>query len=803
MSTLFELPRLRADIDLRQVGDGEYVVKIASSSKYFRIGVEEHFLLREIQDGADSVQLKDRFQAEFGDRLSDKDLDAFCDLLRSRKLVVGSVDTGSDEDEEGGSGIDPIGSQSIVFYKVPLVNPDRFLTKLVQKLPWLWTRGFVALAVLAWCLALSIVWTNTTQLGTAFSQAFTWETLLLGWFVVIVCTTIHEFAHGATCKKYGGEVKEMGALFLFFMPCMYCNVSDAWLLPEKSKRLMITAAGGFIDLCLWALAVFVWRITVQDSIINYTAFVVLTVCGTRGLINFNPLLRLDGYYLLSDALEIPNLRKRSLEYWMAHLRWILWGAERPQSELRGRTLLVYGIFTWVFAIIFLDLVVLRLFKFASTEFGMVGVILTGVILVFAMRRVFKGFFASEFVNMVRTRKMRTQGWIFLVVGGIASTYILPVQNYTTGNFEVRPGNRVDITSPVASFIGRIEVRDGQEVKAGDVLLSLHAPDLQTAIDIKEAELRQSQAMLRKLTLGPRPEEIREQEKRVQRLESYLALGKAEYERAENAHQHELRSVMFRTEQLKSEMAFAINAYKHSMNLYKVGALAGAELKAERMQLNRRRSELQQAEADYNRREATGTQAASALLDRREHEVADAESSLMILRLGTRPEEIAAENANLQRIEEQLAYLAHQKCRLVVTAPRDGIVSAARLSEKVGQFAPTGALLCQLEDSSTPTVELAVSEDEALRVEAGQHVYLKARALPFQTFAATVERIAPAAGKAQASTENVVLVHCKLEQSHELLKSGMTGFGRVERGWVTLGASVTRKVLRYVRTEFWW
>ena len=126
-----------------------------------------------------------------------------------------------------------------------------------------------------------------------------------------LATTCHEFAHGLTCKHYGGDVHEVGLLVMFFTPCFYCNVSDAWLIPEKRKRLWITAAGGYCDLCLWALAVFAWRLSDPQGLVNYLAWVVVTVCAARVLFNFNPLLKLDGYYLLSDWLELPNLRQRS------------------------------------------------------------------------------------------------------------------------------------------------------------------------------------------------------------------------------------------------------------------------------------------------------------------------------------------------------------------------------------------------------------------------------------------------------------------------------------------------------------
>src|SRR5205085_248487 len=141
------------------------------------------------------------------------------------------------------------------------------------------------------------------------------------------------------CKHYGGEVHEVGFLLMFFTPCFFCNVSDAWLFRERGKRLLVTFAGGYCDLILWALAVFTWRMTVPGTLPNHVAWVVLTICGGRIFFNFNPLLKLDGYYLLMDATGVPNLQKRSRAAVFGHVRWLLWGAARPAAEERGRFVL--------------------------------------------------------------------------------------------------------------------------------------------------------------------------------------------------------------------------------------------------------------------------------------------------------------------------------------------------------------------------------------------------------------------------------------------------------------------------------
>ena len=143
---------------------------------------------------------------------------------------------------------------------------------------------------------------------------YRFDALVLAWITVLTVTTAHEFAHGLTCKRFGGEVHEIGFLLLYFQPAFYCNVSDAWLFPKKSHRLWVTFAGAYLEIFVWSLATLAWRATEPDTWINFVAMVVMATSGIKSVFNMNPLIKLDGYYLLSDYLEVPNLRQRSTSY---------------------------------------------------------------------------------------------------------------------------------------------------------------------------------------------------------------------------------------------------------------------------------------------------------------------------------------------------------------------------------------------------------------------------------------------------------------------------------------------------------
>ena len=807
-----ELPRIRPDLVIRCTGEGEYVVKCPADGSYFRMGEVEHFLLTQLDGQKSARSVRDAYKERFRERLGSSDLNEFLDAIKplgllelsesEQKLLRSmSSSNGTDDDEDSETG--KRGRGSILFFRRNIFDPDRLLNALEPQLQFVWTRGFVVVTALMMFAALLVVWNSRHELVTTFSDGFRWETVTIVWITLILATTLHEFAHGLTCKHYGGEVREIGVLFALFTPCFYCNVTDAWLIPKKSHRLWVTLAGGYCDLCLWALAVFVWRLTVQDSLVNYVAWVVLTVCGGRLFINLNPLLRMDGYYLLSDWLEIPNLRKRATDYWMQHVRWLLWGAARPHPVERGRALLIYGMLIWVFALVFLDLVFLGLFQFVSGQLGPLGLIFMLLLLFVALKRVFRGFFGGEFTIMIATRPQRTATWAFGTLGVLALLFLVPLPYVVNGNFEVRPGTRTEVHAPVSGFLRLVHREEGDRVTPDETIVELDVPDLGSQLKRKRAEVQEVEATLRRSRTGPRPEEVAEQRQRVKRSEGWSNLARQDLERARLSLQQDFIRLDQQVLQSDTELKYAVNSVNQAAKLYKLGALAGEQYRSEYKRYELSASQLAQAQATKKAREADGVRAAEAELARREKELEDTRATLSLLEAGSRPEDIEAETARRTRLLEELKYLEDQKTKLQVRSMAAGVIATPRLKDRIGQLAEVGSLICVVEDLAVLRVEILVPEEDVAGLQPGQSIELKARALPFDTFVAKVERIAPSASITPDKRQSTITVHCFVANQGEKLKSGMTGMARVYRGYRPFGIILAHKALRYLRTEFWW
>jgi putative peptide zinc metalloprotease protein len=306
------------------------------------------------------------------------------------------------------------------------------------------------------------------------SVAILWATLLL-------VTFIHELGHAFACKHFGGEVHEMGFMLVYFQPAFYANVNDAWSFTSLSSRLWVTAAGGWIELVVTALASIVWLIASPDTLVSELAVAAMLIGGGFALLtNANPLMPLDGYFALIDWLEIPNLRHRARDYvgwWVRRHVMRLEVPEPPATDRERRVLLIYGALAAAYATIFFTIFGMWLTGRAGQAFGALGV-LTVLALVFALvRQGVVAWWRSAVTAIRRRRAARAngRGWRGPLASTLAMILILALMPWTlttTGAFVVSPVRTLDVTASDSAVIAAIYVREGMRVEAGAPLARL-------------------------------------------------------------------------------------------------------------------------------------------------------------------------------------------------------------------------------------------------------------------------------------------------------------------------------------------
>lgn len=223
--------------------------------------------------------------------------------------------------------------RSLLYLRLPGWDPEGALTFLNPIAGWLfkpWGLILMTLFCVASWVMLGTRFNDFTAQIPEFQQFFGWPNLMYLWITLAACKICHEFGHGLSCKVYGGECHEMGVMLLCFSPCLYCDVSDSWTLKNKWKRIMIGAAGMYIEAIISGIAIFVWAYT-ETGLMHHLCLNIFFVTSiTTVIFNANPLMRFDGYYMLADFLEIPNLRPKADKLMRESFAWYCLGIEaRP------------------------------------------------------------------------------------------------------------------------------------------------------------------------------------------------------------------------------------------------------------------------------------------------------------------------------------------------------------------------------------------------------------------------------------------------------------------------------------------
>src|SRR6185503_8894683 len=314
--------KLRTDLLVSRHGEEDksfFVFKDPASERFFRFGETEHFITEQL-DGETPVEtVRQRVEERFGATLSVEALQQFIERLRGLGLVTDGTAEPRLQPARRRRRI----AGDLFYLRFKAFDPDRLFDRMEPAVRFLFTPSFLAIsAALIFC-AVGVTIGHWRDMTRELAALFRFESLALAWGICFVVIILHEFAHGLTCKHFGGKVREIGFLLIYFQPAFYCNVSDAWLFPKKAHRLWVTFAGAYFETFLWALATLFWRLTEPDTTLNYLAMVVAATSALKSFFNLNPLIKLDGYYLLSDWLVLPNLRRKAFTWLRGRVKSLL------------------------------------------------------------------------------------------------------------------------------------------------------------------------------------------------------------------------------------------------------------------------------------------------------------------------------------------------------------------------------------------------------------------------------------------------------------------------------------------------
>lgn len=682
--------------------------------------------------------------------------------------------------------------RSLLSIKIHAFNPDRIITKLERKLRFCFDSAFSAIVWSAAIVATIISILNAESLFMSMGTLFSLYSIPLIVIVIFALMTIHEFAHGLALKHYGGKVEEMGFLVLYFIPAFYCNVSDAWML-KKSERIRVTLAGAYVQVFLWALATMAWRLLATDTLASRICLITIAFTAIQTIFNFNPLIRLDGYYLLSDLLEVPNLRPKAITYVrdqvISLLTGISSGGDKGLSRREKRLFLYYGTASSFFTVLIVWVMFQRLGGWLVREFQTWGVVLISVLFFMAVPAANKenaialGKMTRTVVSRFRKNPVALTILILVLIAGF-----LPWQLKISGDFTMLASNRVSVTPEVSGNLKKIYVEQGTQVHTGDVLAEIENLEISNNYEDVKGELETQKASLDLLKAGTRPEEIERAKKVIETKNAELYnLARIDQERAV------FRETIAKKE---AELANARSTNERTQSLFKSGLIARTDVERDQTAYEVQQKELSEAKGQVNILE----EQTDRNRDIKRKELAQAQSELDILLAGARKESIRATESQVKKLEEKLRILTQQTELLKIRSPIDGTVATSYLHNRIGDFLDKGNIFCEIVSNGKMVIEMPVPENEIGDVKLGYPITMKVRGYPKRWYEARVRSIAPVAD--MNGSERIVTVQGDLPDPDGSLKAGMTGAGKILCGKRMIFEIASRRAIRWIRTEFW-
>jgi len=489
-----------------------WCVKDPITLEYFHLQNEEYEILRLLDGAASLADIKRRFEHRFAPlQVTVEHLRSFVGALYQDGFVLTNT-TGQGEillkrhlQSRRRRRISAVAG--ILAFRFRGLDPQRFLTWLYKRVSWLFSPLCVAASFLILLGAVALVAikfdTLLTQLPD-FGAFFTARNVVLLAITLAGVKILHELGHGLTCIRFGGECHEIGIFFLVFVPCLFCNVSDSWMLEDKWKRIAISAAGIWVEIVIAALCTFIWFFT-EPSLLKTICLNVMFICSINTLArNGNPLLRYDGYFVLSDLLEIPNLAQRSRSYVTRFFCRCCFGFETDeelslQDEPRG-ALLLYGTASIVYRCLVVAAILWFCHKlFKSWGFEPVGqvimvVVLSGMLFP-SLLRILSAVRDPAIMNPIRKGRSLLAIGIMSILGW--TLWSLPIPFHVDAVVVIRPKDAQNVFVPIGGSLLET-VSAGDVVRRGQSLARLENVDLKMEIEKLSAERREMQLYLRGL-----------------------------------------------------------------------------------------------------------------------------------------------------------------------------------------------------------------------------------------------------------------------------------------------------------------
>jgi putative peptide zinc metalloprotease protein len=519
--------RLHLRKDLRsepQLFGGEpcFVIKDPVSLAYFRLSPRQ-FQVLQLADGRTAPEICDAVRRQTGhDELDlaavDRTLQRFVGAGLIRHEILGQGATLYEHSLQLKAARSRSLLGGLLYFRLPGIDPEPILKRIHPWLKWIYSPTAVCAAVALMLFAAGYTLVHGDEFlvrirRESLEQFLSVQTILWLWLALGFSKVCHEFGHGLTCRHFGGECHEMGILFLVFSPCLYCDASDAWTMPDKWRRIAVSAGGIYVELVIASLATLTWWQT-NPGVVHNIALALMTLCSLNTfLLNANPLMRFDGYYILSDLLEVPNLRQKAQHAWQTFVDRHVLGLETPAAELsslgrRRWPFLAYAVGCWLYqwclcvGILWFFYTVLKPYRLGSLGVMLAAIVAVQILLTPLWRNARRWRQACRRSDDVRWARPLLAA---CCLAGLAVAAVhVPIPHRVKAAATIRAVGQRSIVVRGAGRVESISVHNGDRVHAGDILAQLADPHLEAEIARLTFETRRLQHVAEKFAALGRP-----------------------------------------------------------------------------------------------------------------------------------------------------------------------------------------------------------------------------------------------------------------------------------------------------------
>ena len=499
------LPAWREDLVLQQAPQGldgapHWNLYDPARNRFFRIGWLEFMLLSHWRAGITPLQLCALVQQNSPLQAESDDVLILLQFLDRNELLRSSSIAQRTRLQQLATSRQHTLWQWLLhhylFVRIPLFQPEAFLRATQSVYERVCRPGILMMIGLAALLGLWRVINQWDAFTQTFLYFFSWQGALCYGLALTLSKLLHELGHAYTARHYGLRVPSMGVAIMMLWPMLYTDTSEGWKLNSRRARLGIGAAGMVAELMLAGIALLAWSF-LPEGPLKSAAYVLAAVTWISTLlINLNPFMRFDGYYLLMDAVDMPNLHERSFAFGRWHLRRMLlgWQTGLPESEYahRAHLLILYAYAVWLYRLIlFIGIAALVYYFF----FKVLGVILFAVeIGWFVVRPIYQEtkIWIKHWPEW-RGARRASLSLAILLIGLILLA--LPWHTSIQGDGYWQAAQHTRIFPPNAARVQKILVQEGQTVLAGQVLLQLESPEIDAQLRAIESRIAGNKAQL--------------------------------------------------------------------------------------------------------------------------------------------------------------------------------------------------------------------------------------------------------------------------------------------------------------------